>query len=387
MSIMEQYDRPPSEVLLPNLRPATQAYDQMEPQPTYYDRPMIKPPTWQWYIPGYFWLGGVAGGAATIGAVARYLGGRGGRETARHARYLSVGLGLACPALLIADLHRPERFHHMLRVFKVSSPLSVGTWILTGFGVVSGALAVRQAADDDFLIRRESTTGRLARTLIPEAPLTMAHGLLGLGLGGYTGVLLAATAVPLWAAGGVLLGPLFEATSLASGAGALGLLGLAFGKHDEASERAHQTVGMVEAASAISQVALVLGRDAAVTSRINRPLRSGRWGALYRAGAVGGGMVAPLALRLVSRFVGPRAARTLSGVGAGLSLLGALAERFALVEAGKASARDPQAYQELTAGAPGDARPTPRQQALNAPKSPAHQPRIAASDTRATTAQ
>lgn len=51
MSIMEQYDRPPSELLLPNLRPATQAYDQMEPQPTYYDRPMIKPPTWQWYIP------------------------------------------------------------------------------------------------------------------------------------------------------------------------------------------------------------------------------------------------------------------------------------------------------------------------------------------------
>lgn len=387
MDTTEQYDQPAYELSLPNLRPATQAYGQMEPQPTYYDRPMIKPSLWKWYIPGYFWLGGVAGGAAAIGAVAHFLGGRGGRETARHARYLALVAGAVCPALLIADLHRPERFYRMFRVFKVSSPLSVGTWLLGGFGVVSGALAVRQAAEDDVIIRRESRMGWLARKLIPQGPLTAAHGLLGLGLGGYTGVLIATTAIPLWAAGGVLLGPLFEATSLASGAGALGLLSLAFGKRDEESERARQTVEVVEAVSAASQVALALARDAVVTSRINRPLRSGRWGALFRVGAVGGGMLSPLALRLVARFVGPRAARTLSGVAAGLTLLGALAERVALLEAGKVSARDPQAYQELTAGAPGAARPTPRQQALNAPKSPAHQPRIAASDTHPAPAQ
>ena len=387
MSMMEQYDRPPSELSLPNLRPATQAYEQSEPPPTYYDRPMIKPSLWRWYIPGYFWLGGIAGGAAVIGAAARYLGGSSGRVTARHARYLSLGLSVVAPAMLIADLHRPERFYRMFRVFKVSSALSVGTWILTGFGAVSGALAVRQAAEDGVIIPRESGLGRLARTAIPEGPLTVAHGALGMGLGGYTGTLLAATAVPLWAAGGVLLGPLFASTALASGAGALGLLSLIAGKRDDDSEQARQSVALVEAASSISQLALVAARDALVTSRINQPLRRGRWGALYRGGAVGGGMLAPLALRLAGRFAGPRAARTLSGVSATLSLVGALAERVALLEAGKVSARDPRAYQEFTAGAPGDARPTPRQQALHAPKTPAYQPHIAASDTLTAPAQ
>ncbi|HEY7848468.1 MAG TPA: NrfD/PsrC family molybdoenzyme membrane anchor subunit [Ktedonobacterales bacterium] len=384
---MDVYDRPPSKLSLPNLRATDRALAQGEQRTTYYDHPMVKPPLWKWYIPGYFWIGGVAGGAAAIGAVARLLGGPGGRETARHARYLSLALGAISPALLIADLHRPERFHHMLRVFKVSSPLSVGTWILTSFGLVSGALALHQAVDDDVLIRRGSRLGWLARKLIPAGPLTALHGLLGLGLGGYTGVLLAVTAVPLWAAGGVLLGPLFLATSLASGAGALTLLSLLVGKRDPASERARGSVETVEMVSTASQVALVLARDALVTRRINKPLRRGLWGAIYRFGAVGGGMTAPLALRLAVRLLGPRAARTLSGVAATLTLLGALAERFALVEAGKISARDPLAYQELTAGARGEARPTPLEQAINAPKSPAFRPRIAARDTLTTSAE
>lgn len=384
---MELYDRPPSELSLPALRPK----DEMPPtdgqRATYYDHPMIKPPLWKWYIPGYFWLGGIAGGAAVIGAAAHFLGGRGSRDTVRHARYLSLALGVICPTLLIADLHRPERFFRMFRVFKVSSPLSVGTWILSAFGLVSGALAVRQAAEDDVIIRRESWMGKLARRLIPTGPLTALHGLLGLGLGGYTGVLIAVTAVPLWAAGGVLLGPLFLSTALASGAGALTLLGLAFGKRDRASEHVRESVETVEVVSAVSQLAVVAAREALVTKRINKPLRQGLWGNVYRIGAVGGGMATPLALRLVSRFVGPRAARTLSGVAAGLTVVGALAERFAILEAGKVSAKDPLAYQELTAGALGEARPTPREQALNAPKSAAFLPRIAASDTLTTTGQ
>ncbi|HEY7849630.1 MAG TPA: NrfD/PsrC family molybdoenzyme membrane anchor subunit, partial [Ktedonobacterales bacterium] len=241
--------------------------------------------------------------------------------------------------------------------------------------------------EDGVLIRRESRLGWLARKLIPAGPLTALHGLLGLGLGGYTGVLLAVTAVPLWAAGGVLLGPLFLATSLASGAGALTLLSLLFGKRDPASERARGSVETVEMASTASQMALVVARDALVTRRINQPLRHGLWGAVYRFGAVGGGMATPLALRLTLRLLGPRAARTVSGVAAALTLLGALAERLALVEAGKISARDPLAYQDLTAGALGEARPTPLEQAINAPKSPAFRPRIAASDTLTTSAE
>ena len=384
---MELYDRPASELSLPALRPAEQRPATYEARKTYYDHPMVKVPQWRWYIPGYFWLGGIAGGAAMIGAVAHFLGGRGGRETARHARYLTFVLALICPILLILDLHRPERFFRMFRVFKLSSPLSVGTWFLTAFGMVSGALAIRQAADDDVIIRRKSVLGRLARRFIPEGPLSVLHGLFGLGLGGYTGVLIAVTAVPLWAAGGVLLGPLFLATALASGAAALVLLALAFGKREPDSMRIRESIEVVETVGAVSQLAVVAAREAVVTKHINRPLSRGRWGLVYRVGAVGGGMATPLALRLVARLLGPRAARILSGVAATLTLLGALAERFAFIEAGKVSAADPIAYQDLTAGALGEARPTPREQALNAPKEEAFRPRIAASDTLTGTAE
>ncbi len=379
---METFDRPPNEVWLPALRSPARPADREEPPVTYYDQPMIKPPHWKWYIPTYFWLGGIAGGAAAIGAAARLFGGPAAkRDTVRHARYLSLALAIICPIFLILDLGRPERFFRMFRVVKVSSPLSIGTWILSAFGLVSGALAVRQAAEDSVVVPRESGLGRLLRRLIPDAPLSALQGLLGLGLGGYTGVLIAVTAIPLWAAGGIFLGPLFLATALSSGAAALTLLSMAFGKRDAESERARGTVETIEAISAASQLALVSARDLTTPRRINQPLRVGFWGRVFRIGAVGGGMATPLTLRIAARLLGPRATKIISVIAAVLTLLGALAERFAIVEAGKVSSRDPLAYQDLTAGAPGEARPTPSEQALHAPQASAHRPRIAASDT------
>ncbi len=44
--------------------------------------------------------------------------------------------------LLISDLGDPRRFHHMLRVFKLSSPMSFGTWSLTAYGVLLGIATV-----------------------------------------------------------------------------------------------------------------------------------------------------------------------------------------------------------------------------------------------------
>lgn len=385
---MEIYDRPPSQVLFPALRPEQEqrpSGDTETPEGerpiTYYDHPMIKRPAWRWYIPLYFWMGGIAGGAAVVSAAAHFLGGRGARETVRFARYLTPFAAGLSALLLIADLHRPERFYRMFRVFKVTSPLSVGTWILSAFSIVSGALAARQAAEDNFIVKRESRLGRFIRAVTPAGPLTAAHGLLGFGLGGYTGVLLAATAIPLWAAGGVLLGPLFLATALASGAGTLNLLSVIFGKGDAESESVREAVETAQIASAVAQLGLTVARDTLSTKRITEPLNTGVWGLVYRAGGVGAGMASPIALTVTGRLLGPRAARVLGGVGAGLSIAGALAERLAIVEAGKKSAADPLAYQEFSAGRPGEARPTPRQQAVSAPRPEAFVPRVAASDT------
>jgi len=393
----EVYDRPPNEVLLPFMERGPLVGEAVEqgvaPQAgegapaTYYGRPMIHRPLWRWYIPLYFFIGGLAGGAAVIASVAHFLGGAKHRETERNARYLATGAALLSAILLIMDLHRPLRFFRMLRVVKFSSPLSVGTWILSAFGLTSGLLAARQAAEDGFLVPRESRLGRLARRLIPVGPLTALWGVTGLGLSGYTGTLLAATAVPLWAAGGVFLGPLFLATGLASGAAALVLMALGWGKRGPEADTAREQLETVEAISAAAQLALVAAREAVVPPRINKPLRRGRWGLIYRLGAVGGGMATPLALRAAMRIGGPRvrvAATAITATASALTLAGAVAERFAITEAGKQSADDPLAYQEFSRGSPGEARPTPAQQAARArqTKAPAaHRRNVAVADS------
>ena len=335
------------------------------PEPTtYYNRPMIKKPTWRWYIPLYFFLGGLASGVSFIGALAEFFGGREHRSTVRHARYLSVVLAAICPIPLIVDLGRPTRFHHMFRVFKVSSPLSVGTWILTGFGLLSGAQAARQAAEDDFVLRRESALGRLARAL-PSGPVTALHGLFGMGLGGYTGVLLAANAVPLWQAGGKLLGPLFLAASATSGAATLNLTGVATGTQ---TRRTREEIQMVANVGTVTQIGLAVAHEMLVPRKINEPLRQGVWGRLFRGGTIGLGLLAPIGVRFLAWASGRNLEPAVSTVAATLTLTGTLIERFALVEAGKISAEDPLAYQELSRGSPGEARPTPEQQAKMAPR-------------------
>lgn len=347
---------------------------------SYYNRPMIKKPTWKWFIPLYFVIGGLGGGVALIGGLADLMGGQRHRATVRRARYIALIAALISPVLLILDLGRPQRFHHMLRVFKVSSPLSVGTWILLAFGLTSGAQAARQAAEDNFILRRESLLGRLAR-LLPGKPLSLAQTLLGLGLGGYTGILLAATAIPLWATAGVLLGPLFLATAVASGASALALLaGLRRGTPDDDEARAD--VETLATLSTATQLGLEIAREAMTPQTTAQPLRTGAWATIYRVGAVGGGMLTPLALRLPAQLRGRPVGRAISITAATLTLAGAVAERFAIVEAGKQSADDPQTYQEFTSGKAGSARPTPEQQALMAPITKGVKPHIAAKDTR-----
>ncbi|HEY7984915.1 MAG TPA: NrfD/PsrC family molybdoenzyme membrane anchor subunit [Ktedonobacterales bacterium] len=326
---------------------------------TYYQRPMVKRATWKWYIPLYFFLGGVAGGAAAIGAAADLFGGRRHRATVRYARYLSVALAPVCALLLILDLGRPERFHHMFRVFKGASPLSVGTWILGAFGLTSGVLAARQLAEDEIVIRRESMPGRLAR-LLPARPFAAAHGLLGLALGSYTGVLLAVTAIPLWAGTGLLLGPIFLTAAFTSGAAALSLIGLLTGDHTREERRTIETLANV---GTVAQAALAVAREAIVDDRVNAPLRRGVWARVFQFGTVGVGWLLPSTLRLAARASSPRVERRLSLLAAVCALAGVVGERFAIVEAGKRSADDPLAYQALTRGDPGEARPTPGQQA------------------------
>jgi hypothetical protein len=168
---------------------------------TYYDRPVVKEPVWKPEIPWYFFTGGLGGASSALA----YLAGlSGNRRLARRSWFLAfTGISVS-PVLLISDLGRPERFFNMLRVFKVTSPMSVGSWLL-----MANAAMVTPAASAS-LIGFPKGLGR--RT----APIA---AVLGMPLATYTAVLISNTAVPVWSEARREL-PLVFAAGAATSAGA-----------------------------------------------------------------------------------------------------------------------------------------------------------------------
>src|SRR5262245_7251239 len=169
---------------------------------TYYDRPILKQPVWIWTVPAYFYVGGVAGAALVLGAVAQLSGDSELRPLVRTCRAIGAAGHIIGSALLIHDLGRPSRFFHMLRVFNVKSPLSIGSWILAVGGVASGLAAAAP---------KQKRIGRM----IGDAG-GLAAGMLGIPLAGYTGVLLSTTAVPVWRKSQRYLPALFVSSAVAS---------------------------------------------------------------------------------------------------------------------------------------------------------------------------
>jgi formate-dependent nitrite reductase membrane component NrfD len=185
----------------------------MKPERGYYGLPYLKDPVWSWEVPTYFFVGGAAGAAAVIGAAAQLSGAD--RDLIGDARWIAAaGAALSVP-LLISDLGRPERFLNMLRVFKVQSPMSVGSWALAAFGTFSAAAVF---ADE---VRKRTN---LPVTLIGDAAGMLA-GATGLVMSTYTGVLIGATSIPVWAKHASLLPIHFGASALSSAASMLELLG------------------------------------------------------------------------------------------------------------------------------------------------------------------
>jgi hypothetical protein len=266
---------------------------------TYYDVPLLKPPVWTWEVPAYFFVGGAAGGAAVIAAVAGFTGTNG--TLARDARWLAAAGAPLSAALLTTDLGRPERFINMLRVIKPQSPMSVGSWTLAAFSASSAAALVPISAI--------STVA---------APVS---ALLGCGMLTYTGVLIGATAIPVWHERIKELPIHFAASGMGSAAAALTLLG-----HDDpALDRV--AIGAA-AAETVMGVVLELTRTPA-----SAPLREGTSGFLIRTGRLLSGPV-PLVLRTVSRSRRTRQAASVA------SLAGSLLTRLGWVLAGRAGAKE-----------------------------------------------
>lgn len=245
---------------------------------SYYDLPLLKPPVWTWEVPTYFFIGGAAGAAAVVAAAAQIA--EADEKLIRDARWIAaIGANLSTP-LLIADLGRPERFLNMLRVFKPQSPMSVGAWTVAIFGGASTAAVI-----------------------VPWKPLrdlfAGVAALSGLGMATYTGVLLGATANPLWKQHVRMLPAHFAMSALGSAVSLLELRG-----HDDAA------LNILGLAASVYET----GADLAIEEKTHL---------LHIAGALAGPV--PFALRLF----GKRKAAAVA------TLLGSLITRFAWVEAGR----------------------------------------------------
>jgi hypothetical protein len=275
---------------------------------SYYGRPVLKEPTWTWEIPCYFFFGGLAGASSVLSLSARVAG----NETlARRALLVSLGGATVSPVLLIMDLGRPERFYNMLRVVKPTSPMSLGTWVLSAFGTSTGAAV---AGD---LLGVFPRLGRLAGAL---------SALLGPALSTYTAVLITDTSVPVWHEARRELPLVFAASSAASAGAAAAMLTSA----GDATPARRLAVG-----GALAELGTTELMKHRLGSFLAEPYEKGKARRFDKLSKVCTGAGATL-----MALFGRRRASTAAG--GALILAGSALARWSIFRAGFQSARDPK---------------------------------------------
>jgi formate-dependent nitrite reductase membrane component NrfD len=283
----------------------------------YYGLPILKKPFWKWEIALYFFFEGISAGSYVLCTVAGLRDQKRYAAAIRTGRFLSFATMLFCPPLLIADLGRPERFHHMLRIVKRTSPMNHGAWALSGYGAVASLLALLAWPAEKLPFRLATAAVSLAQRLLPARALAVLGMPFALTMISYPGVLLETTANPVWSHTNYL-GPLFAASSLSSGAAALSLLNYSSGSH-----ALHTALHRFEdVASAAETGSLMLYVDS--LQQAAKPLFKGKQSLLFLAGACGLGLIAPALLRRSrNKFLR-------SGVAPALTLLGSLALKWSI---------------------------------------------------------
>lgn len=276
-----------------------------------YDKPVIKEPVWTPEIPAYFYVGGLAGASAGLALLSDL---RGEHAVARRAWITALAGSVASPALLVSDLGVPARFLNMLRMFKVTSPMSVGSWILAGFGAATAPAAAHALTDG-----RLGTAGRGAQ---------VASAALGMPLAAYTAALIGNTSVPVWHEARRELPFVFTAGAAMS-AGAAAVI-----------------AAPVEQAGGARRVAVGGAVAELVLTRVmERRLKSAGLDAPYHEHAAGRlSKVATASCAAGAGLLAARGARSrpLAVAAGALLTAGAVAERWAVFRAGFQSAARPR---------------------------------------------
>ena len=300
------------------ISPAGSPFPLASPETGYYGIPLLKEPSWTWEIPLYFFVGGASGAAAVIGAIADYTGAD--HKIVRDARWIAAAGSVISPALLVADLGRPERFLNMLRVFKPRSAMSMGVWTLMGFACGAAATAFA-----------EFLRGRYGPSLplrVLENAGQAASLAFGLPFSNYTGVLIGATAIPVWNQHAGELPMHFGASGVGAAVGLLELMG-------NRKSRALQMLGLGAAMFECWEGWRIEGHQ----QEEDNPLKQGLSGSIVRTGGLLSGPV-PAALRIASLLLNERKSQQFRKLAVLSSVLGSLATRIGWIQAGHVSARN-----------------------------------------------
>ena len=297
---------------------------------SYYGRHIVKPAPWEKEVAAYLFLGGIAGGSALLAAGGAALNYPALRRVARFGAVAGAALG---GAALAKDLGKPSRALNMMRTVKLTSPMSVGTWILTAFGGFSGVALASELSGILFDGGSgESSSGGsavavLSRALkLADGPATVGSALFGAPLAAYTAVLLSDTATPTWHESYHELPLVFVSSANLASAG-LALIAVPTSQNGPARKLA--------ALSAVVELGAFEVMQHRLGATLSEPLRTGKAGTLLRlsrALTVGGAVGA-------TTLGSNRVAAVVSG----LSLMAASAlTRFGVFDAGLVSAIDPK---------------------------------------------
>jgi hypothetical protein len=285
----------------------------------YYGLPLLKPPTWTWEVPLYFFLGGISGTSACIALAAQIFGAP--VNLIRMALWMGLIGASICPALLISDLGRPLRFLNMLRVFKWRSPMSMGSWILVGF---SGCVFVA-VVGVELVVRGYGHPVVVGVLWLGE----ISAALTGLLLASYTGVLLGATAIPVWHEHRRLLPAHFLTSGLGGAVGILELAGFLI--------PATQILGFATSGvETVIEIYLTVRKGVA-----DKPLHHGISGGTLR---VAGMLEGPAALLIRAVWHAEPWGRYAAAI---CFLLGAVMSRYAWIWAGRESSHDTETLFKL----------------------------------------
>lgn len=298
---------------------------------------------WTFWVWLEMFLAGIAAGAYLCAAVLE-LAGRGRSRSARAAHLIAWPLMTLSALLLIIDLNQPLRFHHMLignntlvPILKIWSPISFGTWLVGAFALVAFISFLDALLDRSRLRLGRWGSGVSLHGGPTGLALAAAGGLLAVGVGSYSGLLLQATSFPGWR-DTAMLGAEYMATAAITGVAAILLLRPLLPAHGaDIGEDAADLAQLSTYLWLLAGLWLVVTAVFIATSLSGiRFFLHGAWTAFFVAGALL--LALPLVLRakrqngiFLTRGAAPPADTPHLLVIAGLVLVGGLFMRIALV--------------------------------------------------------